>query len=292
MNRKFIEDCKKATLHFELITPEIAKEWLLLNTNNYRTEIPSTVRRYSLEMSQGLWTVNTATISFACDDTLIDGQHRLLAVVDSGVSVWSYVLRNCPNEFGIDPNQDKGTIRSAVKFLQDRAGLKNASMAISSMRYLYRLGIGNDGGRSGHNQLTDAQVIAAMPHMPSMFFDCIGKVSGSSVLHRLYRPSVLAASVFLALSHDIEQGSEFVSVLAKQIDESSSHPANVLREFCNANKKLILEPRFFALFFTAFNLAIKGEKRTILRCHELPEFSEKQREALSLIVSAATKVAN
>lgn len=291
MNRKFIEDCKKATLHFELVTPVIAKEWLQLNTNNYRTAIPRTLKKYSTEMSQGLWTVNTGTISFSSDDTLIDGQHRLLAIVDSGVAIWTYVMRNCPNEFCIDPNQDKGTARSAVQFLQDRVGVKNACMAIASMRYLYRLGIGNDGTRSGHNQLTDAQVIAAMPHMSPIFFESIDKVAASTLLSKLYKKSVMASAVFLALSHDANQGCDFVSVLMKQIDASSSHPANVLREFCTANKKLISEARFFELFFTAFNLAIKGETRLILRPRELPEFSAKQKEALAAIVSAATRVA-
>ena len=158
------------------------------------------------------------------------------------------------------------------------------------MRCLFRIGIGSDGARRGRDTLTDAQVVAAMPVMPDFFFDIVNKNASCAALKAIYKPSVMSSAIFLAASHDMSQSDEFVAILTKERDESSSHPANVLREFCNSNRKLITEARFLGLFFTAFNLAIKGERRSILRCYEMPEFSKKQREALDLVVSATTRV--
>lgn len=289
MEKKLIDACRKATLHFELITPEIASQWLQKNTSNYRDKTPNTIRKYSTDMKQGLWTINTATISFSVDGTLVDGQHRLESIIDSGVTVWSYVMRNCPNDFVSDPNQDKGKNRNASVYLA-REGFKNASAAAGALRCLFRIGIGSDGARRGRDTLTDAQVVAAMPVMPDFFFDIVNKNASCAALKAIYKPSVMSSAIFLAASHDMSQSDEFVAILTKERDESSSHPANVLREFCNSNRKLITEARFLGLFFTAFNLAIKGERRSILRCYEMPEFSKKQREALDLVVSATTRV--
>jgi len=83
--------------------------------------------------------------------------------------------------------------------------------------------------------------------------------------------------------HDPESAKAFVSVLGKTTDEPSSHPANVLREFCISNKKLISDDRFLDLFLTAFNLFLKGESRTVLRCNARPEFSQRQQDALNQV---------
>jgi hypothetical protein len=282
MDKKMIDACRKATLHFEQITPAIAKQWLLKNTSNYRGKTENTVRKYVTDMTEGLWSTNTATIAFSASGILIDGQHRLEAVVESGVSIWSYVLTNCPNEFVADPNLDKGKLRTAATYLHHE-GVKNATTVASALRCLCRLALGFSMTRGGAFSLTDAQVVAAIALLPSQLFDAVATVQHNIVLKRLYKPSIASVAVFLADMHDSESAKAFVSVLGKTTDEPSSHPANVLREFCISNKKLISDDRFLDLFLTAFNLFLKGESRTVLRCNARPEFSQRQQDALDLV---------
>ena len=78
-----------------LVTPEIAESWLKANVRNRQVR-KSRVRTYARDMSRGGWLFNTQGITFATDGTLIDGQHRLMAVVESGASVLMVVWFNVP----------------------------------------------------------------------------------------------------------------------------------------------------------------------------------------------------
>lgn len=66
-----------------LVTPEIARDMLTLNARN-RSVRERTVRQFADLMRRGLWTENHPdSISFSQRHELIDGQHRLLAIVSS-----------------------------------------------------------------------------------------------------------------------------------------------------------------------------------------------------------------
>jgi hypothetical protein len=82
-------------ISLETITPVIAREMLKLNTNNRRLD-PEEVLYLSGAMSRREWVVNGETISFDTDEILVDGQHRLHAVVASGVSIETLVIRDLP----------------------------------------------------------------------------------------------------------------------------------------------------------------------------------------------------
>ena len=62
------------------VTPEIAQEFLERNHNNRKIK-PRKVDKFAYQLSQGQWITNGDTIRFDVKGTLIDGQHRLKAVV-------------------------------------------------------------------------------------------------------------------------------------------------------------------------------------------------------------------
>jgi len=68
------------------VTPDIAREWLKKNHHN-RPIVKASVERYARDMTAGEWKVTHQGIAFAPDGSLLDGQHRLMAIVASGVSV-------------------------------------------------------------------------------------------------------------------------------------------------------------------------------------------------------------
>ncbi len=68
------------------ITPEMAAEFLRLNSNNRKAR-EYVVRQYAQLMSEGRWSLSHQGIAFYKDGSLADGQHRLLAVVRSGTTV-------------------------------------------------------------------------------------------------------------------------------------------------------------------------------------------------------------
>lgn len=68
------------------VTPKLAAEYLKKNTQN-RPVNNMHVSRLAADMTAGEWQVNGEAIIFADDGTLLDGQHRLEAVVLSGATV-------------------------------------------------------------------------------------------------------------------------------------------------------------------------------------------------------------
>ena len=67
------------------ITPQMAEGMLRHNTGN-RALRPSVVQHYADQMRRGKWQVTHQAIAVDCYGNLVDGQHRLSAIVMSGVS--------------------------------------------------------------------------------------------------------------------------------------------------------------------------------------------------------------
>lgn len=86
-NQMFLQ----ATL--ETVTPSIAESWLKLNASTQRNVSQRRVENYARDMRSGRWQVNGETLVFDDGGRLIDGQHRLRAVVVAGVPVSMLVVR-------------------------------------------------------------------------------------------------------------------------------------------------------------------------------------------------------
>ena len=97
----------KMSMSYELITPEIAANLLETNDSN-RSLSHGTVIAYVNDMLSGNWdeTVGSA-ISIDSNGILRDGQHRLTAVVESGVSIRMWVCRNVSSDGIYDNNRKR-----------------------------------------------------------------------------------------------------------------------------------------------------------------------------------------
>lgn len=89
-----------------LVTPEMAREWLDKNTPRNRPVSKSTVNAYARLMKAGGWNLTHQGIAFDDNGELIDGQHRLHAIIISNTPVMmnvTYNVHHAPGEaFTID----------------------------------------------------------------------------------------------------------------------------------------------------------------------------------------------
>lgn len=101
----------KVTTTLERITPDIAAEILSHNSPRQRRLSKSRVDAYAHDMMSGDWQQNGETIKIAENGLLLDGQHRLAAVIASGKTLWMSVARNIPNDafLTIDVGQSRTT---------------------------------------------------------------------------------------------------------------------------------------------------------------------------------------
>jgi len=86
------------------ITPGLAAAWLADKAPNRRLR-KRVVDRYANDMSQGRWRLTHQGIALDETGALIDGQHRLAAIVRSGVTVQMLVVRGVPRESQLDMDQ-------------------------------------------------------------------------------------------------------------------------------------------------------------------------------------------
>lgn len=75
------------------ITPCIAAKYLENNVNN-RPITQGAIDKYSQEMQQGTWQFNGDTIRIDRNGVLLDGQQRLLAIIDANVSIKVILVTN------------------------------------------------------------------------------------------------------------------------------------------------------------------------------------------------------
>jgi len=113
------------------ITPAMAAQWLLLNTNNRKLRKPY-VMKIKADIMSGKWMMTGDPIRFSAK-RLIDGQHRLTAIAESGMSVTSVVMWDVPDEAYDRIDQNK--TRSSSEILT-RHGEANATACASVVNML------------------------------------------------------------------------------------------------------------------------------------------------------------
>jgi len=76
------------------VTPDMAREWLAKNMKHNRPVMKNTVHGYARQMRNGTWNLTHQGIAFDENGELIDGQHRLSAIVEANIPVKMNVTYN------------------------------------------------------------------------------------------------------------------------------------------------------------------------------------------------------
>jgi hypothetical protein len=122
----------------EIVTPEKALAWLEKKARN-RHITDSVVRRYGSDLLAGRWTLNGQGIIFSADDKLLDGQHRLTAIVATGCELPMLVVRGAKDE--AFETMDSGRGRTLANTLQIE-GHKNAAAVSAAARIAWAYAAG------------------------------------------------------------------------------------------------------------------------------------------------------
>lgn len=120
------------------ITPEMAAEMLTHNIENNRKINDDRVRSYADDMKNGKWMVTGQAIQFDENGTLIDGQHRLYAIVKAKTPVRMMVVSNLPTETikVIDTMQARTV--SQIERMQNSSDLMRNRATVSLVGSLFR----------------------------------------------------------------------------------------------------------------------------------------------------------
>jgi len=110
----------------EIITPLIAEEWLKRQPKN-RNINEIKIARFVKMMANNQWDENTGeSIKFDVDGNLINGQHRLIAIIKTGITLNLSVAYNCSKEAIYLIDQGGRTINNGFQI----KGVKYYSLAV------------------------------------------------------------------------------------------------------------------------------------------------------------------
>lgn len=183
------------------ITPQLAEQWLANNTHNRHLSMRQ-VKRLADAMKRGEWILNGEPVQFSADGRVLNGQHRLHAVVESGVTIQSVVIR------GLAPiaqeTIDIGAKRSLASMFKLR-GEVNTHVLVSAMILVknYREQFDGERGATPHQLFA---MLDAEPHFRESVK--MGEKIRSRT-HGLLRPSVATASFHILSEIDPDDAEDF-----------------------------------------------------------------------------------
>lgn len=246
-------------LSFEKVTPALAKKWLNENTAN-RCLRPGVVEKYQADMKNGRWTQCFMPIVFLDDNVLADGQHRLWAIVESGIAQNFIVARGATKDDLL--NIDSGFGRTFIDNLKFSSGDKISAFASSISRWI-EWGTSRFSRTPSNAELRDVYYT----HKEATDF------AESCVYGRTYKRATVAAAIGRALLAGEHRSSlkRFAEVYCKGYSDGAHESAavalrNAVQEFSDRGiHNTLLEEELFRKAQNAIRYFCRGKSLTIIK---------------------------
>jgi hypothetical protein len=175
------------------VTPDMAREWITHNTNN-RPVSADRIASYANQMRLGQWQVNGSTVTFSTDERLLDGQHRLGAVVVSGCTVPMLIVKGVQED--AFKTIDTGRTRRSSDILA-MAGFRNSTNASAVGAQIWRMFWAALADFNRRVVVPPAVVLEVMERWPEIE-KWTAEVSRRPVLGRAPASTMVPALIYLA----------------------------------------------------------------------------------------------
>lgn len=258
-----------ATMIWECITPSIAAE-MLKGVAKQRPARASHVRRLAAAMTAGEWEQGTGkVIEITVSGNVRDGRHRLLAVIESGVPLWTWVARGVPDLSGsLERSSESVQLRWTLSDILSSNGEVNCSTLASVLFRSLWLGRGAP---------------ACVNAPGNGVRDCLREFSGSRALYTEATrfavrgnddwlvPASMVGSLFVAFARaaSVEEATTFFDDFRTGANLPQGDPVLLLRESFVKAKEDTTRKRTttvkYAWIIKAWNARRAGEKMRLMR---------------------------
>ena len=242
----------------ETITPKKAEQYLSKNLVN-RPLRRSRVEQISRDLVAGEWVNTGESIKFASNGgALIDGQHRLTAVKETGVSIETVVVR------GLDSDAlyhlDQGLSRKPADYLHIQ-GFDNSDTVARAADIVLRFEQtgGSPANRRG-SAPTRHEILDCITRHPGLFDSA--KQTKYNYLMRLNKAHVCALH-YLFSRHNRELADQFWSHVLDGVGDTKGSPTWVLRQRLLADardKRRLPMIEKLSMIIKAWNAFARGVK--------------------------------
>lgn len=239
----------------------------LLGTNVHNRSIrEGRVRNYAVDMLTENWLETGDAIKIAKDGSMLDGQHRLHAILratgsdivrlgtkeykpDKNLKVWFTIARGLDK--GSQRAMDIGAARSLADVLNLEYGETNTTNLAAIIRIIYSWESGYRKQIARRELATNATILAFYEEAPDSFRSLAATVK-KEIKHIPLAPSVLALCHWILEERDVSDAEEFFARLADGQGLFKGDPIYELRE----RLKDLRDERGTGHRFIAYTLAL------------------------------------
>jgi hypothetical protein len=267
----------KIVTTIEKITPEIAMRYLETNVGHQRNVTMTHALHLRQQMEKGQWMMTGEPIVFDDNGQLMDGQHRLRALVASGMTIEFVVTRGIPSESFVAINRGKSRSNGNVMAIH---GVSNsaasASCVASVLNYRRALAVETTdkdgkkkrGSLNTYIRPSSFEIVQEYDRNPERYTQAV-KITYNT--KKLIAPSICSTVSALAM---IDAGHSFDLVYAFWSDFSSGaglergNPVLAFRNKVNENagsKYKIPMATMMMMAVRSWNAYVKCESIKILR---------------------------
>ncbi|MDD3021838.1 MAG: hypothetical protein PHX61_12795 [Alphaproteobacteria bacterium] len=254
-----------------MVTPQMAQKWLANGGKNRRISVPH-VKDIANAMKAGKWVLNGETICFDTNGKLINGQHRLSAVVMSGMTVPILIVRGVDDPKAFE-TYDTNTKRRGVSDIIGMEGIKNASHVSAVARRLVaweKCTVKNTFAltNEGYARIAGYEVLDYIKNNNHKIQPIITEIFGSLPFKRCGAGSALIASLVICNDTDEVATMLFIEGLKTGANLPANSPIHLLRERLIAppeRRGLSWETEVMALTIKSWNKYLHGKSAKTLR---------------------------
>lgn len=258
-----------ATSIVETITPAKAREYLDKSGGN-RNISKVVVESYALTMKQGKWLLNGEPIVFDVDDVLLNGHHRLHAVIKAGVPIKTFVTRGV--EHDSYTTFDCGRHRTVGQLISMQ-GINNYNTVAATVSTSYKLAnnmvVGENHGIEKGRGRTNTMMIEMFNQDRELYITC-----GSFAVAMRNKCNIIECSIIGGVTHFLVRhcgyNIEFVKGFFRSVcslDTCELPMLDLFRKRLIENKTALRKtPRsvIVALLIKTWNFYVTGTTRKIL----------------------------
>ena len=256
------------TFEHRLVGPIEASEMLGRTHPRNRVIRQSIVKSYAADIAAGVWDSEACVPIIVHEDgTVLDGQHRLAAIVRSGIALWCVIKIVSGDKDAILQNIDQGEPRKGKDAFQIAGyGSRDASVIVAATRLLLLLRDGNlssTGGKFSNRQTLD--MFADNRGIAEVVFS-INKTNGNSSAIPI---SILAFIAYITDRIDPVASRVHMYGLIYGVGLQVDDPELLLRAAMERNRMSRIGKRSrawkLAMAFKAWNLRVTGRRTKILK---------------------------
>jgi hypothetical protein len=213
------------------VTPEMAKNILLKNTKN-RPIIATRVAEFEAQLLRGEMQLTHQGIAISETNILLDGQHRLIAISNTGVAAKLQVSTGLPDSvFAV---LDTGSKRSPGNVLSI-SGAPNSNTTAAAIRLYILYAMAADHVWTGKkvNQLVSTTLIDQEYNSDKDTWDWAAKVAAGGAIGKICTPGPMCCLAYLAYMR-ADYAQDFIEGFVLKLKSGAGlYPGNAILAYRN-----------------------------------------------------------